>query len=856
VWIAGSWHRNGSCNLSTNNLLGKAGDLAKKTLSSTAASLQGKKPNSAISGLSTVDSSTVMSSDTFFRFSKLNNTNFNKSLSYEFQIVDKSKGVIAVYTFPIPPQAIQKSVPSTETLEATMKGIYSTANGAPFRQISIAGTSGTIHPTAPNSAANNAGTSDILKFAFKNTIKSIDNLQNQANAALNAVKVAFGADAAFNAPLNYSSDAGLLTGYQTIHDMTRFFDYYLAGKKLAANKGWRLVFLMNKDNEYYACSLNSYSINKSAGTNEYSYNINLIAYKRYPNVKSIGKVSIPKAPSKPVTNKMSAALVALRRARDTVAGVHGVLSGIRSDIHDSLVTPMGQATAFARELGSATKTVGDYVWNSTFIKQDLREPLRQYFSNSWSVNQDVIITIDRTSASNDITTATTNSKLNDGQPDDYTKPGDSSDPFDAFLDNAVKHPEILDKIPMESLTLSPNEQEALDLIDASIDSLTSADMIAKRKMVEDFSRSISESFGGGSSSYNLSKGYGSVTKTYKKLTTDDINLLNELNNAISAMDSIIAVMDDTETTQDDYFKFYSDYAVSSGIRFEQNSQSRFLVPFPLNGTLEQVAMKYLGSSERWVELAALNALKAPYVDEEGTYVTVTSSVGGDTLSVASPFGFYVGQTVEISSDNERATVRKIKSIDVVNAISTLLTFEPGQTLLSIYKVSQNAKIKVYAPDTINSSMLIAIPSLIPPNFTSMLKTSPEVSDLTGIARMAKVDFLLDQNGDMVFSSAGDVKLAYGMTNLIQAALMKIKTNTNTLLQDPGFGNPVQVGQPNSEIDVKEVMRSLEQSFANDPRFAGVSGGEVQLKGTSIDIKLLVEISDTSISLPIGAEIPR
>jgi hypothetical protein len=95
-----------------------------------------------------------------------------------------------------------------------------------------------------------------------------------------------------------------------------------------------------------------------------------------------------------------------------------------------------------------------------------------------------------------------------------------------------------------------------------------------------------------------------------------------------------------------------------------------------------------------------------------------------------------------------------------------------------------------------------------------------------------------------------------MTNLIQAALMKIKTNTNTLLQDPGFGNPVQVGQPNSEIDVKEVMRSLEQSFANDPRFAGVSGGEVQLKGTSIDIKLLVEISDTSISLPIGAEIPR
>jgi hypothetical protein len=383
-------------------------------------------------------------------------------------------------------------------------------------------------------------------------------------------------------------------------------------------------------------------------------------------------------------------------------------------------------------------------------------------------------------------------------------------------------------------------------------------MIERRDKIANFSRSISEALGGGSDTFSRVIGANIPKKTFKRLTTEDILILEKLNDIQMQMDAIIASMDTaTSESSEDYYSFYRDFAVANGINFSESSISKFYVPFPFGATLESLAVQYLGSPERWIEIAALNSLKEPYVDEVGQLIDIKSSSGGNTLGVSSDRLLYVGQIVEISSDTKPSTVRKIREIDVVNAGLTLVTFEDSKGLpLTAYKPSENAKMKVFMPDTVNSNMLIAIPSTSAPRQGSVFKITPELDDLNKLARIAKIDIMLDTQGDIILTGGGDVKLAAGLTNIIQAATLKIRTKTNTLLQAPEFGNPADAGVNTSEASAQDVADALNDSFSGDPRFNGLISVQVSKKGPVIMIDSLVNIANTDINLPISAEVPK
>ena len=164
----------------------------------------------------------------------------------------------------------------------------------------------------------------------------------------------------------------LHTGYQSIHDLKRFLDYYLAGKKQTQNKGWRLYFLMFKDQEYYACSLGPYSITKAAGTTEYQYSINMTAYRREAQIPT-GR------PVKPVSNasKINAAntqnilsnlINGLNQARTTVAYANRVMAGIRSDIQASFIAPLGQVILLAKDIAGVAQNMSDFAFSGSTLK--------------------------------------------------------------------------------------------------------------------------------------------------------------------------------------------------------------------------------------------------------------------------------------------------------------------------------------------------------------------------------------------------------------------------------------------------------------------------------------------------------
>jgi hypothetical protein len=270
------------------------------------------------------------------------------------------------------------------------------------------------------------------------------------------------------------------------------------------------------------------------------------------------------------------------------------------------------------------------------------------------------------------------------------------------------------------------------------------------------------------------------------------------------------------------------------------------VPFPYGATLEQLATQYLGSPDNWIQIAALNALKAPYVDEIGYSVPVISSSGGGTLTVASSQYIYIGQVVSVSSNNVAAVKYKVASIDVVDATTTIITFvnNPGFPLTA-YRPAEGASIQASMPNTINSSMLVAIPSPSAPTYPTPFKTSPDIDQLNSLYQMAKIDFQLSPSGDLILTGGGDVQMAFGLTNLVQ-----------TMLQLPQYGNPVEAGTNIADTSANDILKALNLSFQDDPRFTGITAGTVTITGPTVSIQIMVGLQDVNVSLPIAAQLPR
>lgn len=802
---------------------------------------------------------TNLSDDFFIQWESLRKSDYSRSYLYELFVVDTEKNnIVYSYTFPINPAAITINVPSASTVEATMKGIIVTENGAPFRQISISGTTGTV-PISPIVAKKDAPseTSKTLDYLFKNTIKAV----NQFKAIREkAIAASTGSVQRFSGPLNHSILDIPITGYESIHDLARFLDVYLAIKKQARARSYRLVLAMHKDNMYYKCKLDNYSISKRAGTLEYDYSISLTAFQRMPNLQmlkgTISTMSKSLSQSRNSISAINAAFNAVKAASAQIAAARNILRGIRSDIDDSIITPLSDMKAALKEvLGAAYDAYDFYKNGGTQFQNAVQQAISmgEDFTADKIENQDVIGGTDNMSREARQDQDLKNSE-NTAHTEDMRTP--SASPTNAIRNDPLAFYGLLTSIPLDSLDLT---DETLELIEAKKDAIrqmTSAEVLRRRNVIADYIKSISEAFGGGSVTYNRMMDTESPSKIYKKLTVDDVILLSQLNDIVLAFDSVAAQMQEAEkNAEQDYYKFYQDYAIAAGIPFNTSS-SRFFVPFPYEGTLEQLALQYLGDPDRWVEIAAVNSLKSPYVDEIGTEIPVVASSGGNTLTVSTDLNLFVGQIVQISSSAQKVIRRKIRTIDVFSAVETIVTFEEVNDgiALSSYKTSENAVMRIYAPNTINSNMLIAIPSSMPSNFSN-IKTSPEISQLNGLARMAKIDMLLDSTGDMIILGGGDVKLAYGMTNIIQAAMLKLKTKAGTMIQHSSFGNNLSAGTPSAEVDVAAVIQDLDSSFRDDPRFSGIMGAEVKKEGPALTLSVLVGLASSDVVLPISAQIP-
>lgn len=781
--------------------------------------------------------------------------------------------VLKSLVLPLAPQSITINTPTATVTTVTMNGITEEHNGAPLRTITLSGTMG-IAPVRRVNPAPIPSTGNVLKDLFNNTVKAVGAYAENKIKRLGDSFKDFSSPLIDQGVLNGTGE-GELNGYAMMHNLARFFDIYLAAKQKGA-KNMYLGFNMHKDKMYYDCTLNGYSINKTAGSMEMTYTIQLTAWRRRAQpAGTIRKTFVPA--TKGAGTLLDDINKNLAKGIKVMNTANSIFKSFSSDFDTAVMGPARKLTLF---LDATNGAVTSLVSLPDSIKGSLKNASREvYFSlnngGGGAAGQDDADRISKYLKEKGLSPATPESTALTGDTvlsedasrleaagvsvESQSNSQEAANPMDTIFNNPSDYYDFFEILDLGNLNVPPSVQ---DQIDAAIDDAlqtTAADVRVTRANLDAFVSQYSAYLGGSNDTYNRINGISSQSSG-KQLTTEDIEVLSIFNDMSQAMDSLSVLLENQEKSispDNDYAAFYAEYATTSGIDFE-SSTSKFYVPFQYGATLETMAQLYLENSDRWIEIAAINGLKEPYVDEVGKTVYFIGSGSGTSFTIPFTSNLYIGQPIKLSSDTVREEIRKIIKIDAISAVEQIITVD-GASNLSRFRIADAPKLLYYQPNTVNSNMLIAIPSKNPVNIPGSIQTNPNEEDLTIFNMTAKTDFMLLFNKDTtadIALDASDVKLASGMTNLVQAANIKLLTKTGDLMNDPTFGNPIEVGGSVAEFDIKSAMASLSNTFAADPRFKNVLSGKISLTGPTVTTDLLIGLENSNAFLPLTTQIPR
>jgi hypothetical protein len=268
-------------------------------------------------------------------------------------------------------------------------------------------------------------------------------------------------------------------------------------------------------------------------------------------------------------------------------------------------------------------------------------------------------------------------------------------------------------------------------------------------------------------------------------------------------------------------------------------------------------------------------LKPPYIDEVGQKLNLLSNGDGNQINIAPTDGFgnlnidkfYINQILLLQSSAEvfaeQRSIISIKEIPVSGEIVIELDGEPD---LDRYKIVDTAHVRVFKQNTINSSFFILIPSEDPLPDERREEIPWFLAKSAEDEKRAKVDIAIDENGEINFSTNGDIKLSYGLANAIQAVKLKIVTELGSLRYHPEFGLVNVVGEKNDDIeDLKNTLiESINQQIQIDSRFDRVENIDVQYLVSdnsneavaAISILLSVKLAGGSTVIPISFTVTK
>lgn len=802
----------------------------------TGSSLDLAKTNSSGSLIAgTVDSSF------WYHDPEINSSNWNKSLPYQLIVVKATHGegevsytgdnnFVARFTLPIPPESLSYSMPFAIGGSVTQGGFLEEHNGVPIRTISLRGTTGVLPLRGAAPGIENINPGEAIFAGVVQNAKNFQNIVDRTRTLLSGeIKPK---NLVPKSVLNGLGAVPATSGYYQFRLLKRWLENYALYKKTEEGRGARLAFCMWKDEAVYLVKPERFDVNRSAGSPlEYNYSLSFVAYRRVKLEQSPPAASVYK-PAIRQPSVLARALAIIEAARAVIQNTTKLIGAIGGDLEASLFGPIRQVAVFLKDIVGAPLSVADLGRN---VVASARDAILEYartaegaknLSEAWKLR--------------------TNSIEADISQLDKLFP--KNDPLQKERGKELPYG-FKAKISISSLNLNPTTQQLIAQERAKARRLAAKDMRDHSLKVQRSAAEFANYIGAGNETYNKLMGITPPKKTKRKPSQEDLDVLFALNRIAMEMNRLAASYSiDRKLSPVEYVAGLSQQA---GIAF-RIPRSKYLVPFPYNYSLEELARQYLGTPDRWNEIATLNGLRAPYIDEVGFSKKLVVNGSGNQIVVESPENLLVGQMVWLSDLNSPRTQRRITKIEPISANQTILTLD-GDADLGNYTVGGLAEMHAFLPHTVNSQQLIYIPSDRPPaQQDAQTMEIPGVDKFDRYLQAGGVDLLLTSDGDLALTPDGDCRLAVGLTNIIQQARIRISIPRGSLLRHPEIGLSIEPGMSTADLSSQDLYGAVSALFADDPNFAKVTSAAVSKNGPTATIGVVLQVAGTNELVPITA----
>lgn len=812
-------------------------------------------------------------------------TNWNGLFPYQFIILERVNGkwqqctrpnVPGPFTLPIPPQSLSIGMTFNSIVEATQGGVIEQHNKSKFRDISLQGTTGVLPLRGTVQRPTGFG---LARGIFTGTANAGLNLVNSASTSIrNAVQSPLLPATNVIANTDFASTAddspGYGTGYYQFLLLKRFLEWYDGAKAQKVNQNLALGFAVWKEAEVYIVTPSAFNVNRNASKPlEYSYSLTLKAWKRVLLKDSaIGSLSnhefVGRNP-----NLYAQVMSGIDIARRTLENGRKVLGAVRADVNNVVFGTLRQVSLFVKDAIGTGFALADLPIN---LISDFKEPLLEKIgatgtgtlpsadeiaasisSTPQELTRDLVLS-DYIRELGLLAALSQKNKTNSGTADELLSDflsqrnaGGASKAMKLF-NNPEEFYNFWGSIRYDNLQVRPTTVKKIEDARRQVQNLRREDFERMRDQLQSALDDFTNAVGAGDATYSSTYSLATREALRTEPTTLDWEIMGAMSDAISHLDALAASSSINRTQTLSAVDLVAGLARSSGIAFT-TPKSKYLIPFPYGSTLEQLAERYLGSADRWIEIAALNGLRGPYVDEVGFSQELVANGTGSQLAVSDGSNFFVGQPVWVSSIGVQREKRRIVSIQILSATATLLTVD-GTADMHRFMVANKAFVQAFIPDTVNSLQYIYIPSDEDTENDWQTKAIPGIDTFDPLYRVGGADLMIDATGDLVVTSDGTTRLAVGLNNLIQRVRIAAATPLGSLMHHPQFGFGVLPGSSTADVSATGVLAAAKAFIDNEEGFAGVEYASVKKDGNVMTITLAVKIAGVNKTVPITVQV--
>lgn len=778
------------------------------------------------------------------------------------------------YFFYIAPSSINIQNQFAINVSATNQGIIEEHNGVVFRAIQISGTTGILPAKTNRTSTKTSPIQQIAQSLFPAATSAVVGLVNQVSHVANAITGGNDNDLAkITSALDYQR-----TGWFQFWQLNNFLIAYAEAKKGLQGQdtsNLRLCFSSSKDNIAYVVTPVSFAMKRDVSNPLlYRYEIVLKSWDIIPNTPpaQLPNADIPTPDSQSIVASIAGVLT---EARTTIRDASNVLKSAQTDLN-SILNVYNQALLLYQDTAGIVSQVATF--GDTFVSN--RQAL---LLNSQRNQTNILSAINSTENRTTLAPSVTQKQITVIQPSQSLSASNSSALTSAGFNTAstisTTTPSGADKTDSAKLNITPQAdtliiaalstdsfldqtidqldiptpiQSAIDTVRTKAHQLTAGDIISLNSDLQNLSDNYAGTIGAMDPTYAAIYGVPFLPNQQTAVPTE-----NDIITAVALQDAKTAFTSTLSTGQfflerdADPFLYSNQFLPATDQL--HTPQSSIAVPFQRGATLDTLAQQYLGNARRSREIAILNNLRAPFIDEIGFSIPLLG-VSGRSFVVTEITRLAIGQNVTIQSSTQIPTKRIILNIEPIGNEEWQVTVD-GLPNLAIYTAASNPILFAHLPGTVGPGDTILIPSDVVPTDFAAIRPTTLYNSLASAEKVFKVDMALDALNaqDLSVGANGDIQFAFGYTNAVQALRLALEVQRGELDEHVNYGLAVPVGSRNSDLDMDQVESAIQASIVNDPRFVNAEV-QVGVDGSKFQIAVTAQGASGTGQIPVNFEI--